>query len=136
MIFEEQIPEVPVALAVQTFADDMHAAAEADVADFGVGKQGTPLLQPGLCGLSVTEGMEQGAHEVRLTLTAFAFECHGATLIGAGGLECFEQVGGGVGDAQKIGRRDLSGPCVVVVGQFNRRAFETASFELFPQLQP
>ena len=131
MVFEQDIPQEFVAVAMQAFADDVHPVSQGDLADAGVGQRGCPGIEPRACRDWVGDCVVQRCHQVRLTEAAFADHDHGASLAGADGLDAFQQVVRGVGDLQKLLGCDLGRACVLVVGQLDGCALEALAPEFF-----
>ena len=132
---EQQLPQVPVALAVQALADHVHPAAQRQVGQRAVAQAVGPGGEPAVRRVWIGEAVVQQPQQVRLALAALADQHQWPAASGAGGFERRQRVRRRIGDLQEVRRRHLRGAGVVVVRQLDGRPLEEAAPELFAQRQ-
>ncbi len=131
VILKQHVPQEFVAVAMQAFADHVHPVAQGNPADACVGQRDRPCIKPSIGRGRIGHCMVQRGHQVRFTEAALTNHDHGATLVGANGLDAFQQVVRGIGDLQKLLGGDLGRASVLVVGQLDGRALESLAAEFF-----
>nr|VFK63342.1 MAG: hypothetical protein BECKTUN1418D_GA0071000_12091 [Candidatus Kentron sp. TUN] len=130
VLIEQQVPQVFIALPVKAFTDNVHPVTQGDLTDLHVPQSMRPAVQPMLHSAMIPESVVKHGHQVRLILAPLPFKGNGPALGGTCRLDGLEHIMGWVGDAQKILRGNLRGARVVLVGQFDSRTLQVATFEL------